>query len=81
MPTIADARRAALYLSCPRCGLSLEVRSRWLTIRHCPRCVARSRTVVELLSSAVPADVVHASDLPPAHAETRTTLPTPGDSR
>jgi hypothetical protein len=29
------------YLSCPRCGLSIEVRPHRTAIRHCPRCVGR----------------------------------------
>ncbi len=28
-------------------------------IRHCPRCVARNRVIVVLLSSALPADVLY----------------------
>jgi hypothetical protein len=58
----AATRPSAPYLNCPRCGLSIEVRSRWLAIRHCPRCIARTRTVVELFGSGLPADARHGSD-------------------
>ena len=47
------------HLNCPRCGLSIEVRPCRTTIRHCPRCVARSRVIVELFSSTLPADVLY----------------------
>jgi hypothetical protein len=42
------------YVSCSRCGLSLTLKSRWPAMKHCPRCVARNRTLVELTSSAAP---------------------------
>jgi hypothetical protein len=42
-------------LSCPRCGLGIKPRARWLEIEHCPRCMARSRIAVRLFSSALPA--------------------------
>jgi hypothetical protein len=50
----SDAAIATAYLHCPRCGLSIPLRSRLLTIVHCPRCVARDRRLVELLISAPP---------------------------
>jgi hypothetical protein len=57
-------------LNCPRCGLSIALRSRWLAITHCPRCVARSRTIVELFSSRLPAPVLYGENwLPGADAE------------
>jgi hypothetical protein len=58
----AAAHQAAVYLNCPRCGLSIEMRSRWLAIRHCPRCVTRAHTAVELFSSGLPSSVLYASD-------------------
>ncbi|MGO9751295.1 MAG: hypothetical protein ACLP8S_02010 [Solirubrobacteraceae bacterium] len=61
----SDARLVASYLNCPRCGLGIEVRARWLTIRHCPRCVARSQTVVALFGSGLPADAFYAADSRP----------------
>jgi hypothetical protein len=39
-------------------------------IRHCPRCVARGRVIVELFSSTLPADVLYADGaLPRVEAE------------
>jgi hypothetical protein len=53
-----DARPAMPYLNCPRCGLSITLRSRWMAIRHCPRCLGHTRTPVELFSAQLPADVL-----------------------
>ena len=53
----AGVRRG--HLNCPRCGLSIAVRPHRAAIRHCPRCVARSRMIVELFSSTLPADVLY----------------------
>jgi hypothetical protein len=54
----------ARYLTCPRCRLSIEPKSPWLTIRHCPRCLGRNRILVELFSSTVPAHILYGD--PPA---------------
>ncbi len=62
-----DARRQS-FLNCPRCRLSLEMRSRWTAIRHCPRCLGRTRTLVELFSSPLAADVLYADSLRPRGA-------------
>jgi hypothetical protein len=48
-----DSSLGTRYLSCPRCGLSLALKSQWPAMKHCPRCVARSRTLIELSSSPV----------------------------
>jgi hypothetical protein len=45
---------ATLDLYCPRCRLSITPRARWLALEHCPRCVARTRTLVTLLPSDAP---------------------------
>jgi hypothetical protein len=45
-------------LTCPRCGLSLEIRSR-LAIRYCPRCLGRSRSLIELFSSPLAVGALH----------------------
>jgi hypothetical protein len=45
---------SASCLRCPRCGLRLRPRASWLTIEHCPRCIARDRTPVKLLCSPAP---------------------------
>src|ERR1700733_13468699 len=52
-----DASVCYEHLNCPRCGLSIEVRPYRTQIRHCPRCVAHNRVIVELFSSALPPDV------------------------
>jgi hypothetical protein len=58
----ANGRR---WLNCPRCGLSVEVRPRRAAMKHCPRCVARSRLIVELFGSTLPSDVLYGeSSLP-----------------
>jgi hypothetical protein len=57
--TQVDASVSCGHLNCPRCGLSIEVRPCRVAIRHCPRCVARSRVIVELFSSTLPADVLY----------------------
>jgi hypothetical protein len=60
--TQVDASVHCGHLNCPRCGLSIEVRPSRAAIRHCPRCVARGRVVVELFSSALPANVLYEED-------------------
>ena len=40
---------ARLYLRCPRCGLRVGLRVHWLTVEHCPRCLARAARAVELV--------------------------------
>jgi hypothetical protein len=73
-----DSRSSTLCLNCPRCGLRIEVRARWLAIRHCPRCVARTRSVVELSSSRRPDNVLYATDsLPQARTESPATTNLP----
>jgi hypothetical protein len=49
----ASAREVS-FLNCPRCGLSLRPRAGWLTIEHCPRCMARARIPVTLFFSPLP---------------------------
>ena len=29
------------YMKCPQCGLSVGLRVQYLTLQHCPRCVAK----------------------------------------
>ncbi len=66
--------REPLYLTCPRCGLSMKPRQRWLAIQHCPRCLARSRIPVRLFSSPLPAHELYAEGSAPAqlHAQPHT---------
>jgi hypothetical protein len=67
---MTDWPPASPCLNCPRCGLSIALRWRWLAIAHCPRCVARSRTIVELSSSRPPSSVPYGENwLPQADAE------------
>ncbi|MDA0162626.1 hypothetical protein OM076_20295 [Solirubrobacter ginsenosidimutans] len=42
----------AVDFVCPRCGLSIRPRVRWLTVEHCPRCIALARIPVRM--STVP---------------------------
>jgi hypothetical protein len=57
--TEVDATVHCGHLNCPRCGLSIEVRPNRAAMRHCPRCVGRSRLIIELFSSTLPADVLY----------------------
>ena len=50
----AASADAAVYLNCPRCGLSIRRRVDWLTVEHCPRCVGRAGLLVDLFVSARP---------------------------
>jgi hypothetical protein len=42
------------YLNCPRCHLAIRVRHAALSVRHCPRCIARSRIAVDMFASSMP---------------------------
>ena len=54
-----QTRGGESFLNCPRCGLTIKPRAPWLAIRFCPRCLARSQSVVELFSSALPAEALY----------------------
>jgi hypothetical protein len=56
------------YLNCPRCHLSLRPRVGWLTVEHCPRCLARERVAVPLFASRLPARELYADAPRPADA-------------
>jgi hypothetical protein len=43
--------RAAPFSNCPRCGLSIRPKARWMVVEHCPRCLARARVAVKMFSS------------------------------
>jgi hypothetical protein len=62
---LASDTRGELFLNCPRCGLTITPRAAWLVVRHCPRCLARSHTAVELFSSRLPAKALYASGSAP----------------
>jgi ribosomal protein S27AE len=57
----SDATDTA-YMNCPRCGLSIRLHPRMLTVRHCPRCVAVQRRLVELVSSPLPTEKPYTGD-------------------
>ena len=61
----AHRRGGGLYLNCPRCGLSIVPRAEWLRVEHCPRCLARARTVVELFVSPLPTQELYRHGLAP----------------
>jgi hypothetical protein len=61
----AQARAGESFLNCPRCGLTIKLRAPWLAIRFCPRCLARSQSVVELFSSALPVEALYAEGRAP----------------
>ena len=54
-PSAETRATGIVRLRCPRCDLTLGLRVRWLAIEHCPRCVARARTLVELVPTDRPA--------------------------
>lgn len=55
----------SLFLNCPRCGLSIRARARWLAIEYCPRCLARNRVAVRLFSSVLPSGQLYHEDSRP----------------
>lgn len=60
-----DAGAGSRHLNCPRCGLSIAMRANRAGMRHCPRCVARNRVLVELFASTLPAGVLYAESALP----------------
>ncbi|MEA2300016.1 MAG: hypothetical protein QOD61_1694 [Solirubrobacteraceae bacterium] len=36
------------YMNCPRCGLGVRLRASFLTLEHCPRCLAWARLSVPM---------------------------------
>lgn len=61
-----DAGRGAdapvRYLSCPRCRLSIRPRALSPHLVHCPRCAARTSTVVELFASPLRAERLYSGE-------------------
>lgn len=43
--------RAMRYLHCPRCRLAIRCRADYLTMRHCPRCLAHAGIATKLFTS------------------------------
>jgi hypothetical protein len=66
----------ATYLNCPRCRLSIGRRGRWPEILHCPRCLARSRMLVELFASTLRADQLYGERAPAPGSSTSPSEPT-----
>jgi hypothetical protein len=70
--TVVNSRAAAhrrgggLYLNCPQCGLSIVPRAKWVRVEHCPRCLARSHTPVELFASRLPTQDLYRDGLAPS---------------
>ena len=63
-------RTAEMYLNCPRCGLGIAQTARSRPFVHCPRCLGRARTRVELFASTLRAEQLYADGAPWAHAGT-----------
>lgn len=49
------------YLHCPRCRLAIRCRADYLTMRHCPRCLARAGIATTLFASPLNAYELHAA--------------------
>lgn len=58
----SGAEAPGQYLTCPRCRLSIRPRAPSLQLVHCPRCVARTRTLVELFASTLPAERLYSDE-------------------
>ena len=54
-----------IHWNCPRCGLTITPKASWLTIEHCPRCIARSGLAVSLFASTLPTDKLYAAEATP----------------
>ena len=57
-----------MYLNCPRCGLGIAQTARSRPLVHCPRCLGRARTRVELFASTLRAEQLYADGAPRADA-------------
>jgi hypothetical protein len=42
------------YMTCPRCGLTVRIRTPYLALERCPRCIARARALVGMEFSNAP---------------------------
>ena len=76
-----DREASGPYLNCPRCRLSIRLRGPSLRMVHCPRCVARTRTLVELFASTLPAEQLYddAAHSARRHPPRRAHVPKPPD--
>ena len=67
----SDTGRGECDLNCPLCGLTITPKAGWLAMTHCPRCVARTGTLVEFVGSRLPGRAPRGGDSP-SRAETAT---------
>jgi hypothetical protein len=44
-----------VIMHCPRCGLTIRLRSLYLTVDYCPRCIARAKRAIPLTRSGTSA--------------------------
>ena len=58
-------RAGTIHWNCPRCGLTITPKARWLTIEHCPRCIARNGLAVSLFASTLPTAELYAAEAAP----------------
>jgi hypothetical protein len=42
------------YMNCPSCGLSVHLRTSYLAVERCPRCLARRKAAVPMYLSERP---------------------------
>ena len=54
-----------IHLNCPRCGLTITPKASWLTIEHCPRCIAHHGLAVSLFASTLPTNELYAAEAAP----------------
>jgi uncharacterized OB-fold protein len=66
----SGARGERSVLRCPRCGLTVAPRASWLAITYCPRCLARSRIIVELSNAGKAERAPTSGDTPPERRRT-----------
>ena len=60
-----DSERQALravYLNCPRCGLSIRSKPDRLPMEHCPRCLARDSIAIRLFASTMAMEQLYAAE-------------------
>jgi uncharacterized OB-fold protein len=67
---VSGARGLVPLQRCPRCGLVLAPRASWLAITYCPRCLARSRIIVELSNAGKAQRAPTSGDTPPERRRT-----------
>jgi phage FluMu protein Com len=54
MPRLLPSDRSEavqrVRVRCPRCRLGISPRAHWLTVEHCPRCLARRRIAIPMVT-------------------------------